>query len=98
MTLTVKLDSSTEQDLRLQAAASGRTTSEIMREALLQWLALAPAPNAGSYACGVDLFGKHAGPANLATNRKAALAQDWASKHAALAPSAPHAKRHAKKA
>jgi plasmid stability protein len=90
MTLTVKLDTHTEQSLRLRIAASGRSVSEIMREALLQWLAQTPAPAAGAYALGADLFGKHAGPSDLATHRKAELARAWDAKRP-LAGAAPQA-------
>jgi plasmid stability protein len=80
MTLTVKLDAHTEQSLRLRIAASGRSVSDIMREALLQWLAQTPAPDASAYALGADLFGKHTGPADLATQRKAELLKAWDAK------------------
>jgi plasmid stability protein len=77
LTLTVKLDVDTEQSLRQRIAASGRSVSEIMREALLQWLAQSPAPEAGAYALGADLFGKHSGPPELSSNRKTELQQAW---------------------
>ncbi len=97
MTLTVKLDPQTEQSLRLRMAASGRSVSEIMREALLQWLAQTPAPPSGAYALGAELFGRHAGPENLSTDRKALLAQAWDAKRPPMPTPHLPAARKAKK-
>ena len=82
MTMTVKLDPTLEQRLRLQSAALGRPASELIREALVAYLDGAPAQPLSAYALGSDLFGRFSGPADLATQRKAALAEAWAGKHA----------------
>jgi len=47
--------------------------------AYLDTTAVAP-PSA--YALGSELFGRYSGPADLATQRKSALAEAWAEKHA----------------
>lgn len=84
MTLTVKLASELEQRLRQRAAASGRTASDVVREALERHLSApvasqrAPSP----YELGAHLFGRHRGPADLAATRKAELASIWAEKAA----------------
>jgi hypothetical protein len=82
MTMTVKLDPSLEQRLRLHSAALGRPASELIREALLAYLDAAPRQAPSAYALGTDLFGRFAGPADLATRRKAGLAEAWDRKHA----------------
>lgn len=84
MTVTVKLDAPLEERLRRRAAATGSTTSELIREALQRYLdEAAEAPSPSAFALGAGLFGRHRGPADLATTRKAALADAWAAKHAA---------------
>jgi predicted DNA-binding protein len=82
MTMTVKLDALLEQRLRQRSAALGRPASEIIREALQAWLADTPDAAPTAHALGADLFGRHRGPADLASRRKQALADVWANKHA----------------
>ena len=82
MTITVKLPSELEQALRRQCAAEGRSLSEVLRDALTAYLADAPAAPASAWSLGADLFGRHAGPADLAAQRRAHLADAWAQKHA----------------
>ena len=84
MTVTVKLDAPLEERLRQRAAASGATTSDVIRQALLAYLDAqggTPAPSA--HALGADLFGRHRGAPDLATRRKSSVADLWAAKHAA---------------
>ena len=84
MTVTVKLDALLEEQLRQRAAASGATTSDVIRQALLAYLstpASAAAPSA--HALGAGLFGRFRGAPELATRRKAMLADAWADKHRA---------------
>jgi plasmid stability protein len=83
MTMTVKLPSEMEQALRQRSAALGRSASEVLREALRVYLTSTPAPQPSAFAVGEDLFGKHAGPANLAQDRKREWAQLVEDKHAA---------------
>jgi plasmid stability protein len=83
MTMTVKLPSEMEQALRQRSAALGKSASEVLREALRSYLASAPATPPSAYAAGEDLFGKHAGPADLARDRKHAWAQLVEDKQAA---------------
>lgn len=84
MTVTVKLDALLEERLRQRAAASGTTTSDVIRRALAAYLS-APgniaAPSA--HALGADLFGRHRGAPELAERRKAMLADAWAARHQA---------------
>jgi Arc/MetJ-type ribon-helix-helix transcriptional regulator len=83
MTMTVKLDPLLEQQLRHQSAVLGRSASEIIREALQAWLANTPVTPLSAHALGADLFGRHRGPADLASRRKDSVAEAWAQKHAA---------------
>ena len=82
MTVTVKLDATLEERLRQRAAASGATTSDVIRQALLSFL---DTPDSGvapsAHALGAGLFGRHRGAPELATRRKALLADAWAAKH-----------------
>ncbi len=84
MTVTVKLDPLLEEQLRQRAAATGRSTSDVVRSALQAYLA-APESSAApsAFALGADLFGRHRGHPDLAADRKALLAEAWADKHRA---------------
>lgn len=82
MTMTVKLDPALEQRLRQRSAALGRPASDIIREALQVWLLSTPEPETSAYALGSDLFGRHRGPADLATRRKQVAVDLWTDKHA----------------
>jgi len=83
MTTTVKLPADLELSLRQRCAAEGRSLSEVMRDALVAYLAAKPAPPTSAFALGAGLFGRYAGSADLAANRKSALADEWAAKHGA---------------
>ena len=83
MTMSFKLDPTLEQRLRQRSAALGRPASEIIREALQAWLGDAPETPASAYALGSDLFGRHAGPVDLASRRKQAAAEAWGEKDVA---------------
>jgi hypothetical protein len=82
MTMTVKLDPALELRLRECAAAQGLPASDIIRQALLAFLAEKEQAPASSFSLGAELFGRHAGPADLAIKRKQAAADVWADKHA----------------
>lgn len=95
MTMTVKLDEPLERALRKRCATLGRSASALMREALQAYLAQTAPPALSAFALGEDLFGKHAGPADLSSQSRAALQQIWDQKHpAGPAPVAPS--RHGK--
>lgn len=83
MTVTVKLDTLLEEQLRRRAAMAGCSTSEVIRSALRSYLETpetAPAPSA--FSLGQGLFGRHRGEPGLAQGRKRQLADLWADKHA----------------
>ena len=80
MTMTVKLDAPLERALRSRCASLGRSASAVMRDALQSYLAQTAAPTPSAYALGSDLFGLHTGPKNLASKRKAEVAQVWDAK------------------
>ena len=79
MTLTVKLEADLEEQLRQRAQASGRSTSDVVRAALHAYLAQEEAsPARSAFERGAELFGRHSGSADLATQRKRELADIWA--------------------
>lgn len=83
MTLTVKLAPELEERLRQHAAATGRTSSALMREALESYLDQTQVSTRKSpYELGLDLFGRHEdGPRDLSTTYRQQFA-DWvAAKH-----------------
>ena len=82
MTMTVKFPPELEDGLRRYAAATGVPASVVIREAVTQYLVSAPVVPPSAHALGADLFGKHAGPADLAATRKAAVAEVWSDKQA----------------
>jgi hypothetical protein len=70
-TLSIKLPSELESQLRETAAESGETTSSIVREALAEYFSRAPRPKKGGALDLLgDLVGSLEGPRDLATNRK----------------------------
>lgn len=85
MTVTFKLDPALEEQLRQRAHASGRSTSEVVRAALQRYLAEpdeADGRPRSSYELGADLFGRYAGPADLATRRRLGFVAAAAERHA----------------
>jgi predicted transcriptional regulator len=83
MTVTIKLDTALEERLRQRAASTGRSTSDVVRAALHEYLADADrALQRSPYELGEGLFGRHQGSVDLASQRKALLAEAWAAKHA----------------
>ncbi len=83
MTVTIKLDAALEEQLRQRAQASGRSTSDVVRAALQAYLALDDAtPARSAFDLGADLFGRHAGAADLATRRKLGFVAAAAERHA----------------
>jgi hypothetical protein len=81
--MTIKLAPDMEQQLRQRSAALGLPASALIREALANYLSTNAPPRASAYELGADLFGRHRGDPDLATTRKAVLADIWAKKHAA---------------
>ena len=87
MTTTVQLPPELEQSLRQHCAAAGRGISEVMRDAPTAYPASTPAAPASAWSLGADLFGRHAGPADLAATRHTHASDAWAQKHARRAAS-----------
>lgn len=83
MTVTIKLDAALEEQLRQRAQASGRSTSEVVRAALQAYLNAedAESPARSAYEMGADLFGRHAGAADLATRRRLGFVAAAAERH-----------------
>ena len=85
MTMTIKLAPDMEHKLRQRSQRLGQPASVLIREALASYLDTPGHAELSAVALGADLFGKHAGPADLAANRKRELAQIWADKQASRA-------------
>lgn len=83
MTVSVKLETALEAQLRRHAAATGRTTSEVLRAALVAYLERGEAPARSAYELGASVFGRHRGAPELATNRKRELIELWSAKRSA---------------
>jgi hypothetical protein len=83
MTMTIKLSPDMEQQLRQRSAARGEPASVLIREALAEYLVAYPVDEASAYALGVGLFGRHYASPDLASQRKAALAEVWTARNAA---------------
>lgn len=77
MTMTVKLEGPLERALPKRSADLGRSASALIREALQAYLTRTELPLRSAYALGEDLFGRQAGPGDLATRRKQRLQQIW---------------------
>lgn len=77
MVTTVKLPPELEHSLRQRCAQEGRTISDVMRDALQFYLSATPRPSVSAYHMGADLFGRHAGPADLASKRHEHAASVW---------------------
>jgi plasmid stability protein len=84
MTVTIKLDAALEEQLRQRAQASGRSTSEVVRAALQAYLSSEDAESSlrSAFDLGADLFGRHAGAADLATRRRLGFVAAAAERHA----------------
>jgi plasmid stability protein len=86
MTVTVKLDPKLEERLRQRAAATGRTSSALIREALEAFLGRPEeAQRKSAFELGRDLFGHPGGAPDLAESRKQVLADVLEAKHKARA-------------
>jgi len=83
MTVTIKLEATLEEQLRQRAHSTGRSNSDVVRAALLAYLAQ---PEEGlprsAFDLGADLFGRHQGAPGLAQGGKRAVTDAWADKHA----------------
>ena len=77
MTLIIKLEPDLKKALAARSAALGQPKSRLIREALRAYLTESPS----SYEIGRDLFARHAGPADLACNRKKHLTEVVNEKH-----------------
>ncbi len=81
MTTTVKLPDSLEGSLRERCTSEGRSISEVIRDALMMYLATAPKGVASAYELGQDLFGRKYSDGfeikDLAMNRKAYAGSVW---------------------
>ena len=69
--LSLKLPDNLAEELTVQARSRGTTKSEILREALVEFLAKAAQPDKGSFLdLAGDLVGRLEGPGDLSYNKK----------------------------
>lgn len=69
--LSLKLPDDLAQKLSARARSRGTTKSEVLREALVDFLARAPQPDKGSFLdLAGDLVGRLEGPGDLSYNKK----------------------------
>ncbi len=69
--LSLKLPDNLAEELTVQARSRGTTKSEILREALVDFLAKAPQSDKGSFLdLAGDLVGRLEGPGDLSYNKK----------------------------
>jgi hypothetical protein len=69
--LSLKLPDDLAQELSTQARSRGTTKSEVLRAALVDFLARAPQPDNGSFLdLAGDLVGRVEGPDDLSSNKK----------------------------
>lgn len=82
MPLSVRLEPKLEQQLAAYSVETGKNKSEIVKQALTDFLAK-EVPTKSSYELGKDLFGKYgSGKSDLATRRKEYLRDILSEKHA----------------
>ena len=82
MTVTVKLSAEMEERLRQRAAGTGRSTSEVIRAALVDYLAAGEIPaGTSAFALGRGLFGRYAAEPDLAQLRKRLVVDAWHARH-----------------
>lgn len=80
MTISIRLDKSTEESLRRRLQAENVSLSDFVREAIREKLAKEDRPS--PYELGKHLFGLHgSGRSDLSQNRKAILKEKLLEKH-----------------
>jgi Arc/MetJ-type ribon-helix-helix transcriptional regulator len=82
MTITVRLPTRLEADLRARLDRRRVGLSDYVRDAIAEKLKREPAENPSGYDLGKNLFGKHgSGRHDLSTNRKALVTEILRAKH-----------------
>jgi Arc/MetJ-type ribon-helix-helix transcriptional regulator len=82
MTITIRLPTKLEAELRHRVDAQGFGLSEFVREAIAEKLDREAGGQRSAYELGKDVFGKHgSGRDDLSTNRKAILGELFRPKH-----------------
>ena len=82
MTITIRLPTELETDLRTRLGARGAALSDFVRDAIAEKLEREPPEAPSAYELGKHLFGKHAsGRRDLSGNRKTVLNEVLRAKH-----------------
>jgi len=82
MTITVRLPTDIETDLRARVDANGAALSKFVRDAIAEKLQREQPKEPSAYELGKHLFGKHgSGRHDLSNNRKAVLGEKLDAKH-----------------
>ena len=82
MTITIRLPTKLEAELRLQLNARRVPLSDFVRDAIAEKLQREPGEQLSAYELGKDLFGRHgSGRHDLSSNRKSVLNEVLRAKH-----------------
>ena len=82
MTITIRLPTKLEADLRTRLGRRRVALSDFVRDAIAEKLQREPDRSPSAYELGKDLFGKHgSGRTDLSSNRKAILDELLRAKH-----------------
>lgn len=81
MTLTIRLDDETENELRRRAASEGETLSDFVRAAIAERLARQPKNKRTPYELGKHWFGKYEARSDLSVRYKEILKKKLRAKH-----------------
>lgn len=82
MTITIRLPSKLETDLRARLGTRRVGLSDFVRDAIAEKLEREPAEKPSPYALGKHLFGQHgSGRQDLSSNRKAILSELLRARH-----------------
>ena len=82
MTITIRLPTKLEADLRAKLERQGVALSDFVRDAIAEQLQREPDQFPSAYELGRDLFGKHgSGRKDLSANRKTVLSEILRDKH-----------------
>jgi hypothetical protein len=82
MTITIRLPTKLENELRTRLDQRGARLSDFVRDAIAEKLGRDPARPPSAYDLGKELFGRHgSGRRDLSSNRKAILNEMLRAKH-----------------
>lgn len=81
MSISVELPPDLEQKLLQHCMQEGRSIDDVMADAIAAWLASTTTSEKSAFELGAGLFGRYAGPVDLAEQRQRYADELWADKH-----------------